>query len=131
MQRRQTRACWQQWWCRPPRLLRGQHAKPDPLLTEVEHAAVILKTRGLLVRQRDQAINAWRAHLSDLGIVAGRGISRIEELIAIVRDEDDARPPRAATYGFCAWKEDRAAEQEVAPRQLEEIAVKLRQVDGL
>jgi transposase len=63
---------------------------------EQQAAAMVLKTRDLLVRQRNQAINALRAHLSELGIVTGTGISRIKELIAIGRDQEDARLPRAA-----------------------------------
>src|ERR671910_2296384 len=59
-------------------------------------AAMVLKTRDLLVRQRNQAINALRGHLSELGIVAGVGVSRVADLIAVVRDEADQRLPRAA-----------------------------------
>lgn len=40
---------------------------------EQQAAAMVLKTRDLLVRQRNQAINALRAHLSELGIVSGTG----------------------------------------------------------
>ena len=56
-------------------------------------AAMVLKTRDLLVRQRNQAFNALRAHLSELGIVSGTGVSRVAGLIGIVRDPDDARLP--------------------------------------
>ena len=59
-------------------------------------AAMVLKTRDLLVRQRNQAINALRGHLSELGIVAGVGVSRVADLIAVVRDEVDERLPGAA-----------------------------------
>jgi transposase len=40
-------------------------------------AAMVLKTRELLVRQETQAINALRAHLSELGIVAGIGKAKV------------------------------------------------------
>lgn len=60
---------------------------------EQQAAAMVLKTRDLLVRQRNQAINALRAHLSELGIVSGTGVSRVAGLIGIVRDPDDARLP--------------------------------------
>jgi transposase len=63
---------------------------------EQQAAAMVLKTRDLLVRQRNQAVNALRAHLSELGIIAGTGIGRVAELIAIVRDEDDERLPQVA-----------------------------------
>ena len=63
---------------------------------EQQAAAMRLKTRDLLVRRRNQAVNALRAHLSELGIVAGTGVGRVAELIAIVRDEDDERLPQVA-----------------------------------
>jgi len=59
-------------------------------------AAMVLKTRELLVRQRTQAINALRAHLAELGIVAGTGTARASTLIAIVRNTQDTRLPSAA-----------------------------------
>lgn len=63
---------------------------------EQQAAAMVLKTRDLLVRQRSQAINAIRAHLSELGIVAGIGVAKVSKLIEIVRDKDDLRLPGAA-----------------------------------
>lgn len=63
---------------------------------EQQAAAMVLKTRGLLIRQRTQVINALRAHLSELGIVASVSSAKIAGLIEIVRDETDARLPKAA-----------------------------------
>jgi len=63
-------------------------------------AAMVLKTRELLVRQRTQAINALRAHLSELGIIAGTGPAKIATLIEIVRDGEDARLPPAARFAL-------------------------------
>lgn len=63
-------------------------------------AAMVLKTRELLVRQRTQAINALRAHLSELGIIAGTGPAKIATLIDIVRDGEDARLPPAARFAL-------------------------------
>lgn len=40
---------------------------------EQQAAAMVLKTRALLVRQQTQAINALRAHLAEMGIVTGIG----------------------------------------------------------
>jgi len=65
-------------------------------LIEQQTAAIILKARGLLVRQKTQAINALRAHLSELGIVAGSGPAKVATLVDIVRDHTDARLPAAA-----------------------------------
>ena len=67
-----------------------------PIKTEECQAAVmVLKTRDLLVRQRTQAINALRGHLTELGIVAARGVAKVEALIEIIRDENDSRLPPA------------------------------------
>ena len=69
---------------------------------EQQTAAIILKTRGLLVRQKTQAINALRAHLSELGIVVGSGTGKVAALIEIVRDDTDARLPSAARFALSA-----------------------------
>src|SRR3954468_5506636 len=36
-------------------------------------AAVVFRTRDLLVRQRTQAINALRGHLTEFGVIAAKG----------------------------------------------------------
>ena len=51
------------------------------------------RTRDLLLRQRTQAINALRAHMAELGIVAAQGREGLKELLAIIADEGDARLP--------------------------------------
>jgi transposase len=51
------------------------------------------RTRDLLIRQRTQSINAFRAHLAELGIVAAQGDAGVTELLAIVADEQDTRFP--------------------------------------
>src|SRR5271157_1523866 len=51
------------------------------------------RTRDLLMRQRTQLINALRAHLAELGIVAAQGATGVKELLAIVADERDERLP--------------------------------------
>ena len=58
--------------------------------------AMLLKARDLLVRQRTQTINALRGHLTELGITISRGVGKVDDLAAIVRDEDDARLPPLA-----------------------------------
>ena len=55
---------------------------------------MVLKTRTLLVRRRTQAVNALRAHLAELGIIATAGLGKVEALVAIVRDETDAACPQ-------------------------------------
>src|SRR3982075_4693155 len=51
------------------------------------------RTRDLLMRQRTQLINALRAHLAELGIVAAKGDGGVKELLAIVADEENTRLP--------------------------------------
>jgi transposase len=69
---------------------------------EQQAAAMMLKTRAMLVRQRTQAINALRCHLTELGVIAGAGIAKVDSLIAIVRDESDDRLPPAARFALTA-----------------------------
>src|ERR1700688_2138061 len=51
------------------------------------------RARDLLMRQRTQVINAMRAHLAELGIVAAQGRDGIKELLKIIASEQDARLP--------------------------------------
>ncbi len=54
------------------------------------------RTRHLFVRQRTTLINALRAHLAELGIVAGVGRNGLERLLKVIEDgEDDRVPPGA------------------------------------
>ncbi len=85
---------------------------------EQQAAAGLVKSRALLVRQRTQAINALRAHLAEFGIIAGAGVAKVAELIAIVRDESAPRLPALA----------RQALQEIA-RQVESLAVQIKRLD--
>ncbi|WP_323039968.1 IS110 family transposase [Gemmobacter sp.] len=60
-----------------------------------QSAGVELKVRQLLIRQRTRTVNALRGHLAEFGIVAAKGIGRLDELVAIVRDASDRRLPDA------------------------------------
>ena len=44
---------------------------------EQQSALMLHRTRDLLIRQRTQLINALRAHLAELGLVAAKGARRI------------------------------------------------------
>jgi len=63
---------------------------------EQQANAMIYKVRELLVRQRTQLINALRSHLAEMGIVAAKGVGKVDDLVAIVRDENDSRLPPPA-----------------------------------
>jgi len=51
------------------------------------------RARDLLLRQRTQVINALRAHLAELGIVAAQGHEGLKQLLTIIADERDERLP--------------------------------------
>ena len=68
-----------------------------PVKTAEQQAAVLLhRGRERLVRQRTGLVNALRAHLAEFGVVAPQGLRHVGRLIAIVRDESDARLPDLA-----------------------------------
>jgi transposase len=103
-----------------------------PIKTAEQQAnAMISKMRGLLVGQRTQAINALRAHLSELGVVGGAGMSQVATLIQIVRDEADARLPRAARFALM----ELANQIEALARQIgkleREIVVEAKQDENM
>jgi transposase len=65
--------------------------------TAEQQAAVLLhRGRERLVRQRTGLVNALRAHLAEFGIIAPQGLRNVGRLIAIVREEGDARLPDLA-----------------------------------
>ena len=61
--------------------------------TEQQGRLMLHRARDLLMRQRTQVINAMRAHLAELGIVAAQGRDGIKELLKIIANEEDARLP--------------------------------------
>jgi transposase len=63
---------------------------------EQQANAMIYKVRELLVRQRTQLINALRSHLAEMGIVAAKGVGKLDDLVAIVHDQNDNRLPPPA-----------------------------------
>ena len=66
-----------------------------PVKSEESQATLMLhKTRELLIKQQTMSVNALRGHLAEFGIVAAKGIGRVEELIE--KAENDASLPEAA-----------------------------------
>ena len=61
--------------------------------TEQQGRLMLHRTRDLLMRQRTQLINALRAHMAELGIVAAQGYAGLKELLKIIAGERDARLP--------------------------------------
>jgi transposase len=62
---------------------------------EQQAAGMLLRTRDLLVRQRSQLANAFRAQMSELGIISALGMASIAKLADKVRDPDVPLPPVA------------------------------------
>jgi transposase len=62
---------------------------------ETQGAAMVFRVRELLIRQRTQAINALRGHLTEFGQIVPQGASNATRLIAIVEDPDGALPSDA------------------------------------
>ena len=66
-----------------------------PIKNEQQQATLMLhKTRELLVKQRTMSVNALRAHLSEFGVIAAKGIGRVDQLLELA--EADATLPAAA-----------------------------------
>ena len=63
---------------------------------EQQSVLMLHRTRELLVRQRTMLINAIRAHMAELGIVAPVGVPQVKKLLCIIADTDDARLPSLA-----------------------------------
>jgi transposase len=59
---------------------------------ETQAAAMVFRIRELLIRQRTQAINALRGHLTEFGQVVPQGAASAGWLIAIVDDPDSDLP---------------------------------------
>ncbi len=62
---------------------------------ESQAAAMIFRSRDLLVRQRTQLINALRGHMGEFGLVVPQGAARVKELVALVADPDTEVPTAA------------------------------------
>jgi transposase len=68
-----------------------------PIKTAEQQAALLVhRVRERLVRLRTALVNALRTHLAEFGVIAALGLRNVARLIAIVRDESDARLPDLA-----------------------------------
>jgi transposase len=67
-----------------------------PKTEERQAGAAELRVRDLLVRQRTQVASALRGHLAEFGVVAPKGIWKVAEPAAVVRDDGDDRLPASA-----------------------------------
>ena len=58
---------------------------------EQQSALMLHRARDLLIRQRTQLINALRAHLAELGLVAAKGREGLHQLVTIVMESCDEK----------------------------------------
>ena len=86
---------------------------------EQQGLSMLHSARSQLIGQRTQLINAVRGHLSELGIIAARGLLGLAELAAIVRDESDRRLPATARAALTALV-----------RQIETVTAQIAALDG-
>jgi transposase len=66
-----------------------------PKSAEAQGAAVVFRTRDLLVRQRTQLINALRGHLAEFGFIVRQGVGHVSKLIDLVADASTELPAEA------------------------------------
>ena len=69
----------------------------QPKSADAQAAAVVFRTRDLLVRQRTQLINAMRGHLAEFGYVVRQGAGHAAKLVELIEDPSSDVPPEART----------------------------------
>jgi transposase len=74
-----------------------------PIKTEEQQASLAVhRTRDLFIGQRTQLMNALRAHLAELGLVAETGRDGFTNLVEMVWDEDNVSLPPAMRQALLA-----------------------------
>ena len=85
---------------------------------EQQGLSMLHSARSQLIGQRTQLVNAVRGHLSELGIIAERGLLGFTDLAAIVRDESDQRLPTTARAALM-----------ILVRQIEAVSAEISALD--
>jgi transposase len=85
-----------------------------PKSAEAQAAAVIFRTRDLLVRQRTQTISALRGHLAEFGHIARKGPGHVASLIELVRDLKADLPSEARAVLLIAVESLQALQARIA-----------------
>src|SRR3978361_1905168 len=81
---------------------------------QAQAAAVVFRTRDLLVRQRTQAINALRGHLTEFGVIAAKGPVQTSKLIAAIEDPASDLPQAARGILAVLVEELRSLDKRIA-----------------
>ena len=107
---------------------------------EQQGRLMLHRARDLLLRQRTQVINALRAHLAELGIVAAQGREGVKELLRIIASEQDARLPADAHASLVVLAAELQAMQTMigaidkrimAQHRLSEVSRRLESIPGI
>lgn len=93
---------------------------------ERQAAGMVLRARELLVRQRTQLVNALRGHATEFGLVAARGLAKVEPLLAMVA-ADPAVPELARAMMALLGRQIARVDEEV--RALDAQLLVLHQAD--
>lgn len=67
----------------------------QPKTATAQGAAVVFRSRDLLVRQRTQLINALRGHLTEFGHIVRQGPGHVSKLVELVSDPSSDIPEEA------------------------------------
>src|SRR3984893_3759038 len=107
---------------------------------EQQGQLMLHRARDLLMRQRTQLINALRAHMAELGIVAAQGGEGLKELLKIIASEQDARLPLDAHASLVVLAAGLQAMQTmigsierriIAQHRSDEASKRLRSIPGI
>lgn len=85
-----------------------------PKSAEAQGAAVLFRTRDLLVRQRTQLINALRGHLTEFGFVVRQGVGHVSKLVDLVKDPATDLPAAARPVLVMISENLQAAQLQIA-----------------
>lgn len=94
-----------------------------PVKTEEQQSALMLhKARDLLVEERTRLVNAIRAHLAELGMVAPLRHKGVRELVALIEAEDDDSLPALARRAL----KPLVAQMKECEEQIETLAAEIK-----
>jgi hypothetical protein len=97
---------------------------------EAQAAAIVFRTRDLLVRQRTQTINALRGHLAEFGMIIAKGPQHLSKLIAMVGDPTFTCRKPHVQFSRC-WSNNYARLKNASPGLIGRSQVERRRIRSL
>jgi transposase len=107
---------------------------------EQQSQLMLHRTRDLLMRQRTQVINALRAHMAELGMMAAQGNAGLRELLAIIAGSANEHLPVEAHASLIVLAAELQAmrtliasieKRIIAHHRLDEASKRLRSIPGI